>query len=114
MGLTSGHPERAEVVIMKTGDNGKLGRAPGRRRSPPLPCLPRLRHFAFLVPATCWRKKILGNRRRDREVNRLLRRAGWRMRRIGEHALTKKLAPPRTSSVARVRQVIHSRVIHPA
>lgn len=37
--------------------------------------------------AAFWRKKILGNRRRDLAVNSLLRRAGWRVVRIWEHEL---------------------------
>jgi DNA mismatch endonuclease (patch repair protein) len=39
-----------------------------------------------------WRIKILGNRRRDRSVNRMLKKTGWRVVRIWEHALTKKHA----------------------
>jgi len=42
--------------------------------------------------AAFWRTKILGNRRRDRAVDRLLRAAGWRVLRIWQHALTKKHA----------------------
>ncbi len=55
--------------------------------------------------AIFWRRKLIGNRRRDREVNRLLRRAGWRVLRIWEHALTKKLAP---RTAARVRRALGS------
>lgn len=40
--------------------------------------------------AEFWRTKILGNQRRDRAVNRLLKKAGWRVLRIWEHALTRK------------------------
>jgi DNA mismatch endonuclease (patch repair protein) len=36
--------------------------------------------------AEFWRIKILGNRRRDRGVNRQLRKTGWRVVRIWEHA----------------------------
>lgn len=43
--------------------------------------------------AEFWRTKIVGNQRRDRAVNRLLKKAGWRVVRIWEHALTKKHAP---------------------
>ncbi len=53
--------------------------------------------------AVFWRKKILANRRRDREVNRLLRRAGWRVVRIWEHALTRKQTP---RTAARLRRLI--------
>lgn len=40
--------------------------------------------------AEFWRAKILRNQARDREVNRLLKKAGWRVLRIWEHALTRK------------------------
>ncbi len=42
--------------------------------------------------AEFWRAKILRNRQRDRAVNRLLRRKGWRVVRIWEHALKAKVA----------------------
>ncbi|MGB8368034.1 MAG: very short patch repair endonuclease [Limisphaerales bacterium] len=34
-----------------------------------------------------WKKKLAGNKTRDRVVNRALRRAGWRVLRIWEHEL---------------------------
>ncbi len=37
-----------------------------------------------------WEKKLKGNKVRDRLVNRLLRKAGWRVVRIWEHDLTKR------------------------
>jgi DNA mismatch endonuclease (patch repair protein) len=37
--------------------------------------------------AAWWRRKIEGNKTRDRLVNRMLRRAGWRVVRIWEHEL---------------------------
>jgi DNA mismatch endonuclease (patch repair protein) len=37
-----------------------------------------------------WFKKLAGNRRRDRLVNRALRRAGWRVVRIWQCALEKR------------------------
>ncbi len=37
-----------------------------------------------------WEAKITRNRERDREVNRELRRRGWRVLRIAEHSLKKK------------------------
>lgn len=40
--------------------------------------------------AAWWRRKLLGNRARDRLVTRTLRRAGWRVLRVWEHELTKK------------------------
>jgi DNA mismatch endonuclease (patch repair protein) len=39
---------------------------------------------------TFWRRKLAGNKTRDRVVNRALRRAGWRVLRIWEHELTRK------------------------
>lgn len=50
--------------------------------------------------AEFWRAKILGNQRRDRAVNRLLKKAGWRVLRIWEHALTKR---HEARTVARIR-----------
>ena len=48
-----------------------------------------------------WDAKILRNRERDREVNRQLRRAGWRVLRIWEH----ELAPKKEAHlVARIRR----------
>jgi DNA mismatch endonuclease (patch repair protein) len=40
--------------------------------------------------AAWWRRKIEGNKTRDRLVNRALRRAGWRVLRIWEHELARK------------------------
>lgn len=40
--------------------------------------------------AAFWRRKITGNRARDGRVDRALRRAGWRVLRIWEHALARK------------------------
>ena len=37
-----------------------------------------------------WRKKLTGNKVRDRLVARTLRRRGWRVLRIWEHELTRK------------------------
>jgi DNA mismatch endonuclease (patch repair protein) len=37
-----------------------------------------------------WRRKLAGNKTRDRVVNRVLRREGWRVVRIWEHELAKK------------------------
>jgi len=37
-----------------------------------------------------WEAKITRNRERDREVNRELRRRGWRVLRIAEHSLKKR------------------------
>ncbi len=34
-----------------------------------------------------WKKKLAGNKTRDRVVNRMLRRTGWHVLRIWEHAL---------------------------
>jgi DNA mismatch endonuclease (patch repair protein) len=40
--------------------------------------------------AAWWRRKIEGNKTRDRVVNRTLRRVGWRVLRIWEHELARK------------------------
>jgi DNA mismatch endonuclease (patch repair protein) len=37
-----------------------------------------------------WKRKLAGNKKRDHVVNRVLRRAGWRVVRIWECALTKR------------------------
>ena len=37
-----------------------------------------------------WDAKILGNKQRDRLVNRTLRKAGWRVLRIWEHELRRR------------------------
>jgi DNA mismatch endonuclease (patch repair protein) len=37
-----------------------------------------------------WRRKLSANKKRDRLVNRTLRRAGWRVLRIWEHELVRK------------------------
>jgi DNA mismatch endonuclease, patch repair protein len=45
-----------------------------------------------LIPkrnAALWRRKIIGNQRRDQRVSRTLRAAGWRVVRIWECALAK-------------------------
>ena len=47
----------------------------------------------FIKPrgnAAFWRKKIAGNRARDRFVNRTLRRMGWRVLRVWEHELARR------------------------
>jgi DNA mismatch endonuclease (patch repair protein) len=55
--------------------------------------------------AAFWRAKIRGNMARDRAVNRLLKKAGWRVMQIWEHALTKKHAP---RTVARLKRLLDS------
>ena len=37
-----------------------------------------------------WRRKLAANQARDRQVNRTLRAAGWRVVRIWEHELAKR------------------------
>ena len=44
-----------------------------------------------------WRRKLAGNRARDRRVNRILRRLGWGVVRVWEH----ELARPREPRLAR-------------
>ncbi|MGH7945122.1 MAG: very short patch repair endonuclease [Opitutaceae bacterium] len=53
--------------------------------------------------AEFWRTKILGNQRRDRAVGRLLKKAGWRVVRIWEHALTKR---HQARTVVRLRRLL--------
>ncbi len=50
-----------------------------------------------------WDAKIARNRRRDREVNRLLKARGWRVLRIWEHALTRK---NEKRTAARIRRAL--------
>ena len=52
--------------------------------------------------AKFWRTKIPGNQRRDRAVSRLLRKKGWRVLRIWEHALGIKHAERTMARLARV------------
>lgn len=52
--------------------------------------------------AEFWRTKILGNQKRDRAVNRLLKKTGWRVLRIWEHELTRK------SEARTVRRVLRA------
>jgi DNA mismatch endonuclease, patch repair protein len=40
-----------------------------------------------------WRKKLSANQRRDRLVNRALKKAGWRVLRVWEHELNPKHRP---------------------
>jgi DNA mismatch endonuclease (patch repair protein) len=44
--------------------------------------------------AAWWRRKIMGNKRRDALVTRRLRSAGWRVLRIWEHAVQKAAGDP--------------------
>ena len=53
--------------------------------------------------AEFWRAKILGNQKRDRAVTRLMKRNGWRVVRIWEHALTRK---HEARTAARLRRVL--------
>jgi DNA mismatch endonuclease (patch repair protein) len=48
-----------------------------------------------------WSGKISTNQRRDRQVTRTLRQAGWRVLRIWEHALAKKNLPKLTVRLTR-------------
>jgi G:T-mismatch repair DNA endonuclease (very short patch repair protein) len=50
-----------------------------------------------------WARKMAGNIRRDRLVNRELRRAGWKVVRIWEHELRKP-----AKVVGRISRVIHN------
>jgi len=53
--------------------------------------------------AAFWEAKILGNMRRDRAVTRELKRTGWRVLRIWEHALARK---HEARTVARLRRAL--------
>ena len=60
----------------------------------------------FQIPQTrrdFWKDKIESNRRRDRRVNRILRRHGWHVLRIWEHSLT-RLA--QSMVLARIRRSV--------
>ncbi|MCC7349385.1 MAG: DNA mismatch endonuclease Vsr [Phycisphaerales bacterium] len=50
-----------------------------------------------------WQNKLAGNKRRDRLVNRTLRKKGWRVMRIWEHDLT---SPRRQRTIVRLRRVL--------
>lgn len=52
--------------------------------------------------AVFWRRKLAANRERDRRVNLALRRAGWRVLRIWEHALARKHSARLTARLRRV------------
>ena len=52
--------------------------------------------------AAFWRKKLAANQTRDRQVTRALRRAGWRVLRIWEHALARKQSSRLTARLRRV------------
>lgn len=54
-----------------------------------------------------WLKKLEGNKKRDRTVNRVLRSLGWRVLRIWEHELTQKCEH---RCVARIRRALAARV----
>ena len=53
--------------------------------------------------AAFWRRKFSANKRRDRLVTRMLRKAGWRVRRIWEHELARK---NETRLVGRIRRAV--------
>jgi len=57
-----------------------------------------------------WKKKLAGNRTRDRVVNQRLRRAGWRVLRIWEHELGQgrgqKVEARRQKVTEKIRQAL--------
>jgi DNA mismatch endonuclease (patch repair protein) len=55
--------------------------------------------------AAFWRKKLAGNKARDRLVTRTLRRADWRVLRIWEHELTRQKAEGRMRNAESSRLV---------
>ena len=46
-----------------------------------------------------WRKKILRNRERDREINKTYRKMGWRVLRIWQHTLKKEGLPSQFTNI---------------
>ncbi len=52
-----------------------------------------------------WEAKITRNRKRDREVNRELRKGGWRILRIAEHSLKKR---DRKRLISRIEKALRS------
>lgn len=52
--------------------------------------------------AAFWKKKILGNKARDRRVNRALRAKGWTVIRVWEHELTRKNEPRLVNRLTRI------------
>jgi DNA mismatch endonuclease (patch repair protein) len=53
--------------------------------------------------AAFWRKKIARNRERDGEVTRFLRKNGWRVLRVWEHELARKIE---RRLAARIRRAV--------
>lgn len=53
--------------------------------------------------AAFWRKKIEGNKARDRRVNRILRAKGWKVVRVWQHELKKRDEP---KLVRKLRKVL--------
>jgi DNA mismatch endonuclease (patch repair protein) len=53
-----------------------------------------------------WNPKIASNKARDRQVNRALRHAGWRVLRIWEHELARRNGD---RCAARIRQALTGR-----
>ena len=58
--------------------------------------------------AAFWKRKFAGNLARDRRVDRALRRAGWRVLRIWEHALRPANLRPQ-NEVRLVRRILRAR-----
>jgi len=56
--------------------------------------------------AAWWRRKLEGNRARDRKVNRALRAAGWRVVRIWEHELSERGTRSAERGLARIRKAL--------
>lgn len=59
----------------------------------------------FIKPkgnAKFWRDKIAANRARDRKVNRTLRRLGWKVVRVWQHALKRRDEPQLVRRLMRI------------
>lgn len=95
--------KRLRALLIRSGLRGwKLGHNAGLPGSPDV-IFPRRKLAVFvdgcfwhgcrrcrslpMTNALFWRKKILGNRARDRRASRDLRKLGWRVSRIWEHDL---------------------------
>jgi DNA mismatch endonuclease (patch repair protein) len=56
-----------------------------------------------------WRAKLDGNRRRDRRVDRTLRKRGWRVLRIWEHDLSRRSEPKLLRRIMRMLAMVNSK-----
>ncbi|MBI2516579.1 MAG: very short patch repair endonuclease [Opitutae bacterium] len=66
--------------------------------------------------AAFWREKIARNRVRDKEVNRLLRAKGWKVIRVWEHELRRRVEAKLVRRLSRLcpRRPPGTRCVHPS